>query len=116
MQQLLLLPYHSSAPAELPFQVTHVVLAAPMASTIISEGAQVLLQQRRARTEAEALEGVRRVVEVSFDSQWANDPANAEKVERWAKQFAKPIRKLECFLLMGLDTIRWPCSELTAER
>ncbi|KAL1664301.1 Alpha/Beta hydrolase protein [Schizophyllum commune] len=93
VQQLLLLPYHPSAPAELPFQVTHVVLAATMASTIISEGAQVLLQQRRARTEAEALEGMRRVVEVSFDSQWANDPANAEKVERWAKQFAKPRSK-----------------------
>ncbi|KAL1681724.1 Alpha/Beta hydrolase protein [Schizophyllum commune] len=93
VQQLLLLPYHPSAPAVLPFQVTHAVLAATMASTIVSEGAQVLLQQRRARTEAEALEGMRRVVEVSFDSQWANDPANAEKVKRWAKQFAKPRSK-----------------------
>ncbi|KAI5893667.1 alpha/beta-hydrolase [Schizophyllum commune H4-8] len=93
VQQLLLLPYHSSAPAVLPFQITHVVLAATMASTVISKGAQVLLQQRRARTEAEMLEGARRVVEVSFDSRWAKDSVNAEKVEVCAKQFAKPRSK-----------------------
>lgn len=92
-QQLLLLPYAATKPLPLPFRVTHVVLAATMPRTIISEGAQVLLQQRRTRTEADRLEAARRVVDVSFDERWINDPTNAARIENWIAQFAKPRSK-----------------------
>ncbi|KAL1739400.1 Alpha/Beta hydrolase protein [Schizophyllum fasciatum] len=103
VQQLLLLPYHPTAPVVLPCRVTHVILTATMASTVVSEGAHVLLQQRRARTEAERREGARRMVEVSFDSRWVNDPANAAKVNRWAAQFAIPRSSSKSRPTMDID-------------
>ncbi|KAL1740637.1 Alpha/Beta hydrolase protein, partial [Schizophyllum fasciatum] len=92
-QQLLLLPHHPQKPAPLPFLVKRVILAASMASTVVSEGARTLQRQPKVDTKEGRLESVRRVVEVTFDSLWYNDPANAQRVEQWAKQFAEPRQK-----------------------
>ncbi|KAI5893670.1 alpha/beta-hydrolase [Schizophyllum commune H4-8] len=91
VQQLLLLPYHPVRPTPLPFEVKHVVLANTMGSV------PPMLERQPPRgdpnTEEGRLKNAMQVVETIFDPEWINDPKNADDIEGWARQFAKPRQK-----------------------
>jgi len=95
-QQLLLLPHHRSEPTPLPFRVSHVILAATMASPIRDRrfGLRFGKRPNGPLTEDQKREFIRPVVESTFDPVWLRN--NDHRAKWWFTISAsgRPLRTI----------------------
>ncbi|KNZ79326.1 hypothetical protein J132_10677 [Termitomyces sp. J132] len=85
-QQLLFLPHHPTRSVNLPFRVTHVLLAGTLCSTLKDPRYGLRINKNVPDSLDDKREMARGTLESTFDPAWLANPENFERFQWWLER------------------------------
>ncbi|KAG6814596.1 hypothetical protein H0H92_000125 [Tricholoma furcatifolium] len=88
-QQLLFLPHHPTRPVDLPFRISHVILAGTLCSPLKDRRYGLRINRdvpNAPLTKEQKREIARPTLESTFDPAWLKNPANSSRLQWWLER------------------------------